>query len=74
MPIAAETPRELVGLIENRIRSKTHGRIRDLKVEVTDHTVVLLGMAPNYYTKQLALHGALDAVDGRRVVDLIRVV
>jgi hypothetical protein len=53
--------------VEDVVRSRTNGGIRDLRVDVADGTVVLTGRAVNYYTKQLATHAALDVVE--RAVD-----
>jgi hypothetical protein len=52
--------------VESRIQQETHGRIRDLKVEEVQGLVVVRGNAPSYHTKQLALHGALELLSGRR--------
>jgi hypothetical protein len=60
MMTVADGTRELAGRIEARIRTRTHGRVRGLRVELTDEALVLLGVAPTQYTKQLALDGALD--------------
>jgi hypothetical protein len=73
MVSAAEASQDLVGTIERRIHSKTHGRVRDLRVELADRAIVLYGRASTYYLKQLALHGALDALAGCRVINQIEV-
>jgi hypothetical protein len=64
---------ELAGSIERTILSRTHGRVRNLRIEVKDHTIVLDGVAPTHYIKQLALDGALVADATRRIVNKIRV-
>ncbi len=65
--------RDLAGLIERCIQVRTHGRLRNLRVELSDHAVVLRGVAPTYYTKQLALDGALEAVSSQRIINKIEV-
>jgi hypothetical protein len=52
----------LTGVVEARIRESTHGRIRDLKVDEVRGLVVVHGNVPTYYTRQLALQGALEVV------------
>jgi hypothetical protein len=70
---AQEVPQELRGTVENRIQLRTHGRVRDLQVELDAETVVIRGWAPTYYTKQLAQHGAMDVLTAYRVVNAIEV-
>lgn len=52
--------------IESRVRKATHGRIRNLEVEVVQGRVEVRGQAPSQHTKQLALHGALEVVSEDR--------
>jgi len=60
--------------ITSRIADRTGGRIRMLEVEVGDGGVVIRGLAPCFYLKQLALQGALDVLGaagaGRIELDL----
>ena len=69
----SEAPHEVVSAIARWIQSRTHGRVRDLSVELEGEAIVLRGRAPTYYTKQLALHGALDAGTGQRIINEIQV-
>lgn len=46
--------------VEQRIHSKTLGRIRDLQVESTGDAIVLSGTTSTYYAKQLATQIVLD--------------
>jgi hypothetical protein len=64
---------DLSTMIERRIVSSTHGRVRDLRVEVAGGSVVLRGRVATYYTKQLALHGALDELGDAGLIDEIQV-
>ena len=50
-------------MVEQRVRERTMGQIRCLRVDVFDNEVVLNGRTSTYYAKQLATHAALDACD-----------
>ena len=54
---------ELTELVERVIRNRTGGPIRELRVDVFNGEVILTGQTSTYYTKQLATHAALDAVE-----------
>jgi len=49
--------------IERHINQRTWGRIHRLAVEVEDDLVLIRGWAPTYYMKQLAIQGALEALE-----------
>jgi hypothetical protein len=70
---ATNAHQELTGSVERRIQLRTHGRVRDLRVELGDEIVLLYGWAPTYYTKQLAQHGAMDVLTMHRIVNAIEV-
>lgn len=55
-PIAAD----LAGL-EEHVRCRLAGRVRDLQLVITDHGLVLRGHAHTYYAKQLAQQAVLAA-------------
>lgn len=59
--------------IERIVRCRTGGRIRDLRVEVQGHEIVLSGSASTYYAKQLATHAALDEIVGGNLTNSIEV-
>ena len=63
----------LVARIERIVRCRTGGRIRDLKVDLTDESVVISGFATTYYAKQLVTHAALDEIPGRMLTNAIEV-
>ena len=63
----------LVSRIERIVRCRTGGRIRDLRVDVTDLNVVISGVASTYYAKQLVTHAALDEIPGRMLTNAIEV-
>jgi hypothetical protein len=73
MPSTAGATEDLVSSIERQIHSKTYGRVRDLRVEITGHSVVLYGRVPTYHTKQLAQQGALEIFMTQPVVNAIEV-
>jgi osmotically-inducible protein OsmY len=50
----------LAARIELAIRRQTAGKIRDLKIVVTEEAVVLSGGCRTYYSKQLAQHAAMS--------------
>lgn len=52
----------MAGAVEETVRERTAGRVRELQVELSETAIVLTGYAADYYTKQLATHAALDAV------------
>jgi hypothetical protein len=49
--------------VEQVVRLRTNGGIRDLRVDVRDGAVVLSGQARSYYDKQLATHAAQGVVE-----------
>jgi hypothetical protein len=53
--------------IERLVRQLAHDRIRDLTVREDDGRILIRGQAPTYYTKQMAMHGALQLVSGDRL-------
>lgn len=60
-------------VVEQLILARTGGRIRDLRVEVTDREIILLGRTSTYYNKQLATHAVLDSVEGVSLTNDIEV-
>lgn len=53
----------LCGRVERIVNLRTASRVRDLQVHVQGQDVILRGVAPTYYVKQLATHAALDEID-----------
>jgi hypothetical protein len=64
---APQTPRraDLPQTIKQQIMNRTFGRIHRLEVEVTEDRVVVHGRSSSYYSKQLALEGALEVIGPR---------
>jgi hypothetical protein len=52
--------------VEAQVLKRTGGRIKMLQTEVTPSRVVVRGVTPCYYLKQLALQGALDVIGSLR--------
>jgi hypothetical protein len=55
--------RALEHSIERQIVQRTWGRIHGLSVEATPDRVIIHGHTSSYYIKQLALEGALEALE-----------
>ena len=53
--------------IERVVELRTGGSVRELRVDVEEHSIVLSGRTSTYYAKQLA---ALDAVEDREEITL----
>ena len=54
--------------------NQTAGRIRDLRVEMTDDSVLISGRTSTYYVKQLATQIALEEVAGCDLQNVIEVI
>ncbi len=65
--------RHLSERIEQTVRLRTASRIRNLSVEISGSAVILTGVAPTYYVKQLATHAALDEIEHRTLTNDIEV-
>lgn len=55
------TVESLTEVIKRWVQHKTYGRVWNLAVVVESGAVCITGRCRNYYTKQLALHAALEA-------------
>jgi hypothetical protein len=47
--------------LETHLQARLHGRVRDLRLLVRDHGLVLQGHAHTYYAKQLAQQAVMEA-------------
>jgi len=56
-------PQTLAEKIESAVQVRTGGRIRGLRVRISDDAIVISGRAATYYTKQLVTHAAMEASD-----------
>ncbi|MBI1902527.1 MAG: hypothetical protein HYS13_15610 [Planctomycetia bacterium] len=73
MPAENESPRgglSFAETIERQIVERTSGRIRGLRVELSDGCLIVHGFASSYYIKQLALHAAREMINGTLAVNL----
>jgi osmotically-inducible protein OsmY len=69
----SETSQSLAERIEQIVRARTGGTIRQLQVDVTDGSVTLSGRTSTYYQKQLATHAVLEAISARTLTNEIEV-
>ncbi|HID22513.1 MAG TPA: hypothetical protein EYP14_08940 [Planctomycetaceae bacterium] len=65
--------KQIAECVERLVRSRTGGRIRNLKVEVTNREIILSGRTTTYYDKQLATHAALAALEDFSLTNEIEV-
>lgn len=57
--------------LENRVRARTGRRLRDFDVELSPQGIVLHGLAPTFYVKQLAQHGVRELLPDVRLLNHI---
>jgi len=70
---SSEEVEKLALMIERAIDRLTNRGVRDLKVEVSRHGILLRGRCHSYYAKQLAQHAAMSVRAGQRLVNCIEV-
>ncbi len=70
---ATQQETELASSISQRIRAHLPGRVRCLTVCVTEKGVTLTGQCSTYYSKQMAQHVAMGALDYQQLVNNIDV-
>ena len=61
----AETDIDLAGIgeldqLEAHVKCRLNGRVRDLRLLVRGHGLVLQGRARTYYAKQIAQHAVME--------------
>jgi hypothetical protein len=59
--------------IQRIVHLRTASRVKDLRVDVQGRDVIMTGVAPTYYVKQLATHAALDEIERRTLTNDIDV-
>ncbi|MBI1914141.1 MAG: hypothetical protein HYS12_05300 [Planctomycetes bacterium] len=47
--------------LQAHLQSRLNGRVRDFRLSIRGHGLILTGHAPTYYAKQLAQHAVLEA-------------
>ena len=72
--MSASPQQRLDELLAERVRQRTGRRVSDLRVEVRENEVILLGTTRTFHVKQLALQGAREAAPGIPVRNSIAVV
>jgi len=65
--LAVDVASPLLERLAVSVRSRTHGRIRDLCVEETEGLVTIRGHVTSHHTRQLALHAALEMLSSERL-------
>lgn len=72
-PSVVDSGRDVAERVERIVGLRTAARIRNLHVDVQGTDVILTGVAPTYYVKQLATHAALDEIERRTLTNDIEV-
>jgi len=63
----------IVAAAGERLRRSGYSAVRDLACEVRDGWLILRGILPSFYLKQVALAAVVDIADVRGVADHVRV-
>ena len=66
-------PASLSERIHQRILRRLNDRVRDLEVQVAGDRIILRGRCATYYSKQLAQHAALGAIEDESLENAIEV-
>ncbi|MES2791270.1 MAG: BON domain-containing protein [Planctomycetota bacterium] len=74
MSIVMINDEELVDRVTRLIQERTGRMVRGLRVDVQEGQIVLRGLSPSYYYKQLASHAAMEEVSGQHVENEIQVI
>lgn len=64
---------ELAARLERIVHTRTGGRVRDLRIELEEHLVIVTGVVPTYYTKQLVTHAVLEEIQDRELSNAVDV-
>jgi osmotically-inducible protein OsmY len=73
LPQTVADAEKLVASIERAVWRETGGRIRNLRVEVHRHEVLLTGRCDTYYAKQMAQHAAMSVHKAGQLTNQIEV-
>lgn len=71
IPLMSSAPPNLAEIVQQRVENRTGRRILNLRVEVGADWVVLRGRTSSYHVKQLAQHGAQEALPAARLENAI---
>jgi hypothetical protein len=47
--------------LETQVQSRLNGRVRNFRLVVREHGLILMGQARTYYAKQVAQHAVMEA-------------
>lgn len=64
---------DLTARLERIVQARTGGRIRDLRIDLFDGQIVVAGIVPTYYTKQLVTHAVLEEIKDRELSNVVDV-
>jgi hypothetical protein len=64
---------ELTARLERIVQTRTGGRVRDLRIDLLQDQVIVTGVVPTYYTKQLVTHAVLEEVKDRSLSNAVDV-
>jgi osmotically-inducible protein OsmY len=73
LPTMSTNGQAFIEHVERVVRARTSGQIRGLRVECFGGEVILSGRTHTYYTKQLATHAAMDAIEDASLTNAIEV-
>jgi hypothetical protein len=65
------SPDDFALMVASGVQSRSHGRVRDLKIELAEQMVVMRGRVATYHAKQLAQSGALDMLEEHQLINEI---
>lgn len=68
-----EIDRRLCAEIESKLRSSGHHALRDVRCTGNRERLLLTGVVPTYYSKQVAQTTVLEAAPGTQVKNLLEV-
>jgi hypothetical protein len=63
LPVRLDPSPDALDRVETRLQNELNGRVRNLQIVLHDRGIVLRGLARTYYSKQLAQHAVMDALN-----------
>jgi osmotically-inducible protein OsmY len=73
LPETLAEAEKLAASIEQAVWRETSGRVRNLRVEVSRHGILLTGRCSTYYAKQMAQQAAMAFPGGAQLTNQIEV-
>lgn len=74
LPDTLAEAERLAASIERAVSRETCGGVRNLRVEVSDHGILLTGRCNSFYTKQKAQHAAMGLSGSGELTNGIEVI